>query len=110
MGPVNHHSMFINRCLAFITASLVVLGEKLGGRPTDWSADVRRIVAEALFLGSSRVHQTLLDQRERLPRTKTAHRKCMSGEHGLTREAYVSCLSDFFCRVYINSNHRDSRI
>jgi hypothetical protein len=30
--------MFINRCLAFITASMIVKEKKLGGRPVDQSA------------------------------------------------------------------------
>jgi hypothetical protein len=52
MGPVNQCSMFVNRCLtfitacsmfvnrclAFITASMAIRGEKLDGRPADRSA------------------------------------------------------------------------
>jgi hypothetical protein len=38
MGPVNQCSLFINRCLAFITASMAVLGEELGDGPVDHSA------------------------------------------------------------------------
>jgi hypothetical protein len=34
----------------------------------------------------------------------------MSGICGLAQEAYVSCVSDFHCKVYIDLNHRDSRI
>jgi hypothetical protein len=59
---------------------------------------------------SSRVHPTLLGQRERLPRTETACRKRTSGIRGLARIAYVLCVLDFLCRVYIDSNHRESRI
>jgi hypothetical protein len=65
------------------TASTVVLGEKLGGGPMNWSADVWRIVSKALFLRSSRIHPTLLGQRERLPHMGTARRQGMSGIHGL---------------------------
>jgi hypothetical protein len=65
--------------LSFITTSMVILGEKLGGGPADWSADVLRIVSGALFLGSSRVRPTMLIASERLARTWTAHRKRTCG-------------------------------
>jgi hypothetical protein len=74
---------------------MIVLGEKLGGGPADRSAGVLGIVSGAHFLGSNRVRPTLLMASERLPRMGTAHRKCMSGIRGLTREAYVSCVSSF---------------
>jgi hypothetical protein len=89
---------------------MAMLGEKLGGRPTDLSANVLRIVSGALFLGSSRVYPTLLGQCQRLPRTETVYEKRMSGIRGPTQEAYIACISGFLCRVYINSNRRDSRI
>jgi hypothetical protein len=41
---------------------------------------------------------------------ETARRKHISGVRGLAREAYVSCVSGFPCRVYIDLNHRDSWI
>jgi hypothetical protein len=72
-----------------------VLGEKLGGGPTDGSTGVLRIMSGALFVGSSRVRPTLLGQPERLPRMGTTHMKHMSGVRGLTREAYVSFVSGF---------------
>jgi hypothetical protein len=59
MGPVNYCSLFINRCLAFITASMVVLGEKQGGEPTDHLVGLG-VVSGALFLRSSRVCPTLM--------------------------------------------------
>jgi hypothetical protein len=102
--------MFINICLAFITVSIVVLGEKLGGRPVDQSVGVLGVVLGALFLGSSRVRPTLLGQHERLPRTGTARRKRTCGIRGPVQEAYMSCISYFPCMVYLDSNHRDSRI
>jgi hypothetical protein len=67
--------------LAFITVSMAVREEKLGGGPMDWSAGVLRIVSGALFLGSSRVHPTLLGQRERMPRTETVCSKHTCGIH-----------------------------
>jgi hypothetical protein len=81
--------------MAFITASMVVLREKLGGRPTDRSADVLGIVSGALFLRSSRVHPTLLMASERLPRMWTTHINRTCGVRGLAREAYVSCVLGF---------------
>jgi hypothetical protein len=83
--------------LAFITASMVVLGEKLGGRPADHSAGLG-VVSGALFLGTSRIHLMLLMACERLPRTWIARRKRTRGVHGLA------------WKTYIDSNHRDSWI
>jgi hypothetical protein len=60
IGPVNWCSLFINKCLPFITASMNVRGEKLGGGPVDQSADVLRIVTGALFLRKSRARPPLL--------------------------------------------------
>jgi hypothetical protein len=58
----------VDRCLTFITASTVVLGEKLGGGPVDHSAGLG-VVLGALFLRSSRVRPMLLMVCERLRRT-----------------------------------------
>jgi hypothetical protein len=74
---------------------MVILGEKLGGGPVDLSAGVLGIVLRDLFLGSSRVHPTLLMASERLPRTCTTHRNCTCGIRGLAREVYVSCVLGF---------------
>jgi hypothetical protein len=49
MSPVNRYSLFVNRCLTFITALMVVLGEKLGGGPTDHLAGLGGCV-ESSFL------------------------------------------------------------
>jgi hypothetical protein len=79
------------------------------------------IVSGAHFLGSSMIHPTLLDQRERLPRTRLLvesvrvayvdwRRKRMSGIRGLAQKAYISCVSSFPCMVYIDSNCRDFQI
>jgi hypothetical protein len=48
---------------------MVLLGEKLDGGPVDRSAGMLGIVSGSLFLGSSRVHPTLLMVSKRLPRT-----------------------------------------
>jgi hypothetical protein len=81
--------------LAFFNASMVVSEEKLGGRPTDRSADVLRIVSGALFLKRGRVRPTLLVASEMLTCMRTAHRKRTSGVRELTWEVYVSCVSGF---------------
>jgi hypothetical protein len=73
---------------------MAVLGEKLGGGPTDHSVEMG-IVSGALFLMSSRVRPTLLVPCERLPCTGTALRKRTPGVRGLAWEAYVSCWSGF---------------
>jgi hypothetical protein len=73
---------------------MTVLGEKLGGESVDHSAELG-VVSGALFLGSSRVHPTLLVACERLLCIGTAHRKRMPSVRGLAWEAYVSCGSDF---------------
>jgi hypothetical protein len=74
---------------------MVVLGEKLGRGPADRSAGALGIVSGALFLRSSRVHPTLMIASKRLPCMLTAYRKGMCGIRGLTREAYISCVSGF---------------
>jgi hypothetical protein len=56
------------------------------------------------------IYPNLSAPHERLSRTGTARRKRMLGVHGLAWEVYVSCWSGFPCRVYIDSNRRDSRI
>jgi hypothetical protein len=85
-------------------------GREAGYEPMDRSAGVLWIVSGALFLGSSEICPNLSAPHERLPRTGTARRKRTLGVHGLAWEAYVSCWSGFPYRVYIDSNHRDSRI
>jgi hypothetical protein len=69
---------------------MVILGEKLGGEPTDHSAGLW-VVSEALFLGSSRVHPMLLMAYKRLPRTCTVRMKRMWT--GI--EMYMLCVSGF---------------
>jgi hypothetical protein len=88
---------------------MVVLEGKLGGGPTNHLAGLR-VVSGALFLGSSRVHSTLLVACERLPRTGTARRKRTSGVLDWRGKHTCRVGQSSSCRVYINSNHRDSRI
>jgi hypothetical protein len=73
---------------------MVVLREKLGGRPADHSVGLW-IVSGAFFLRSSRVHPMLLVACKRLSHTGTARRKRTPGVRGLVWEAYVSCWSGF---------------
>jgi hypothetical protein len=89
---------------------MVVLGEKLGGGPTDRSISELGIVSEAISLKSSRVRPILLMTSERLPYTETARRKRTNSVCGLIQEAYMSCISDSPYKVYINSNRHDSHI
>jgi hypothetical protein len=89
---------------------MVVLVEKLGGRHVDRSTGMLGIMLGALYLRSIRVRRTLLGQRERFPRTGTGHEKRTCGVCGPVQEAYVSCVSGFACRVYIDWNRRDSQI
>jgi hypothetical protein len=84
--------------LTFITASLVVLGEKLGGGPVDRSTGMLGIVSGALFLGSSRVRPTLLMASERLPHTWTASRK-----HTWTDVGTVCVMCIMFSPVWCTS-------
>jgi hypothetical protein len=76
--------------MAFITTSMAVLEEKLGGGSMDHSAGLV-IVLGAIFLGRCRVQLTLLVACERLPRTRTARRKRTLDVRGLMWEAYVAC-------------------
>jgi hypothetical protein len=109
MGPVN----LVACCwwiFGFLHCFIGWLGRETGYGPADRSAGVLWIVLEALFLGSSDSIQLC--------------RWLVEGCHvrglptGIVRRAYVdwggkhTCHVDrvFPCRVYINSNHRDSWI
>jgi hypothetical protein len=59
-------------------------------------ADVLMIVSGAFFLGSSRVHLSLLSQCERWPHMRTARRKRTSGIRRLVRKIYVMCIRFFY--------------
>jgi hypothetical protein len=74
---------------------MVVLGEKLDDGPADRSVGVLGIVSRVFFLRSRRVRPTLLSQRERLPRTKTARRKRTCSIRGPAQESYILCVSGF---------------
>jgi hypothetical protein len=76
---------------------MAVLGEKLGGGPTDHLVGLG-VVSGALFLGNNRVRPMLLVACERLPRMGTAHRKRTPGVRGLAWEAYVLCWLNFLLR------------
>jgi hypothetical protein len=102
MGPVKQCSMFVNRCLAFITASMAIRGEKLGGRPGDRSAGVLGL-PRMIAVGS-------IQHAWKVALTGTARKKCTCGIRGPAQEAYVSCVSGFPYRMYIDSNRRDPQI
>jgi hypothetical protein len=83
------------------------------GQETGWRTcgSVSRRAGDCVrspFFESSRVCPTLLSQRERLPRMRTAHGKCTYGVREPMQEAYISCVLGFLCMMYIDSNHRDS--
>jgi hypothetical protein len=59
--------------------------------PVDRSADVLWIMSGALFLRGSSICPNMSASHERLPRTRTTHRKCTLGVRGLTWETYVLC-------------------
>jgi hypothetical protein len=92
----NRCSLIVDRCLTFSTAFMVV-GER------NWVGiygSVSRRVGDCVrspFLRSSDYVQL-----------------CWVGMKGfhvrLVMNAHVSCLSGFMCKMYINLNHRDSRI
>jgi hypothetical protein len=98
LAPTSKYWMYrshtVDRYLAFITASMAVLREKLGGVPTDHSARLG-VVSGALFLGSNRVRPMLWMACKRLPHMWTTRRKHTLGIHGLAWEAHVSCVSSF---------------
>jgi hypothetical protein len=80
-----------------------------GYRLMDQSVGVLCIVSGTLFLRSSGTAQLCGRLRERL--LCVAHEIRMVWDHTQTeRGICVACWSDFPCKVYINSNHRDSRI
>jgi hypothetical protein len=55
-------------------------------------------------------YATLFMACKRLSCTWTARRKHTRGIHGLVWKAYMSCVSGFPCRVYIDSNRHDTQI
>jgi hypothetical protein len=102
MCPVNRCSLLPTDAWLFPTASMDVVRKKLVTDP--W------IGMEALFLRSSGFVQIYWWLWERLPHAGTTRRKRMSGVRELAQITYVSCVSGFPSTVYIDSNHRNSRI
>jgi hypothetical protein len=109
MGPVN----LVASCwwmFGFLHYFINWLGRETGYGPMDQSAGVLGIVSGALFLGSSDSVQLCRWLVEGChvqgPPTGSVHRAYVDwyGKH--------TCHVDrvFPCRVYIDSNHRDSRI
>jgi hypothetical protein len=91
-------------------ASLAVVGEKLGMDLRIGQLACCGLGWEPFFSGAVALSNAVDDSTKGLPYMGTTRRKHMSGVRGLTREAYVSCVSDFPYRVYIDSNHSDSQI
>jgi hypothetical protein len=91
------------------TTSMVVFGRETEAGPVGHSVGLRGVVGNS-FSREQWICPTLLGQCETLPRTGTTCRKRMSGIRELAPKVYVSCVSGFPCRLYIDSNHHDSRI
>jgi hypothetical protein len=104
MWLVNRCSMFINKCLTKAHCFKGLCWERNWGGPHGPLSRAERCIQEPC------IRPTLLDQRERLSRTWTACGKRTSGICGLAQEAYVSCVSEFSYRMYINLNCRNSCI
>jgi hypothetical protein len=85
------------------------VGRETETGPVGHSAGLRGGIGST-FSREQWICSTLLNQSERLPCMGTARRKRTHGICGLAWEAYVSCWLGFPCRVYIDSNRRDSRI
>jgi hypothetical protein len=94
MSPINRCNLFLNRCLAKCTASLVLFGRETEAGPIGHLTELRSGV-ESTFSREQLICLILLGQRERLSRMGTARRKCMSAVRGLVRKAYVLCVSTF---------------
>jgi hypothetical protein len=92
------------------TASLAVRGEKLGGDPHVGQPVCWECSQEFLFLESIEIHTNLSATRERLldvdrMRYVWSRAICELSIENMWRVGWV-----FPCRVYIDSNCRDSRI
>jgi hypothetical protein len=109
MDPVNRCDPFVNRCLAKRTASMVVVRRETRMGHVGHSVGLSGGVGST-FSREQSICPTLLGQCESLPCTGTARRKRMSGVRDLAQEAYESCVLGFSYRMYIDLNHRDSRI
>jgi hypothetical protein len=91
------------------TTSLVGLGEKLRWVP--WTTQPGwEVESGALFLGSSSIRPTLLATHERLPCTGTATESVQRAYMDWHGKHICHVGRVFPCRVYIDSNCRDSRI
>jgi hypothetical protein len=98
MRPVNRCSLFVNRCLALAYYFNGCVGRETRAGPTGHSAGLRGGV------GSTFSREQLVFIQFYWVSVKGCHiRK-------LAWKAYVSCVSGFPCKVYIDLNYPDSRI
>jgi hypothetical protein len=91
------------------TISMVVIGEKLGmdpwiGQPVCCGSGREPFLSEAVTLFNAAD-----DYVKGCHVWGLFHRKHMNDIHGLVRKIYMSCVSSFPCRVYIDSKYRDSQ-
>jgi hypothetical protein len=73
------------------------------------SCCARDVVGSPFYSGVVTLSNTV-DNSRNVAAYGTAHEKRMYGVCGPVQEMYVSCISGFPCRMYIDSNHCDSRI
>jgi hypothetical protein len=97
MGAINWCSLSSTDACIFPIASMAVRGEKLGGDPWIGQPMCCRSGWELFFSGAVHLFNPIDGY--------------MKGCRVLlVVSVYVSCVSGFSCKMYINLNHRDSRI
>jgi hypothetical protein len=108
IGPVNLVAA-INMCLTFLHCFIDCYRREIGYGPVDRSAVMLWIGTGSLFLEGSCSTLLMTMQKVVIRRLREI---CMVESYTRTelREMCVACWSGFSYRVYIDSNHRDSRI
>jgi hypothetical protein len=106
-GPTNPNSL---SSIETWLASLAVRGEKLDGDPQIGQPACWRCSRESLFLRSCEIHPNLLSTREKLLYADYVRYIWSGSICGSSVESVCHIGQVFPCRVYIDSNHRDSQI
>jgi hypothetical protein len=109
-GPSKPSSLLLTEAWLKSTTSLAVRGEKLGGDPQIGQPACWGYSRESLFLGSNGIRPYLLVTHERLLYVDHVRYVWSRIIHGTSVESVWHAGQIFPYRVYINSNHRDSRI
>jgi hypothetical protein len=89
---------------------MIMRERKIGWGPTYWSVVVLGMSSGVPFCSEVVTLSNTVDNSRNVAAYGTAHEKRMYGVCGPVQEMYVSCISGFPCRMYIDSNHCDSRI